>query len=101
MNENQIDLRFTSRPHGENIFINQMYGYEEQLRLISVSDKNLGPECQQLLDEVDVLITQPDQPIQVVIAGGFNAGKSKFVNALLNRDIMPVKAIRATATVTA
>jgi formylglycine-generating enzyme required for sulfatase activity/GTPase Era involved in 16S rRNA processing len=99
MNENQIDLRFTSRPHGENIFINQMYGYEEQLRLISVSDKNLGPECQQLLDEVDVLITQLDQPIQVVIAGGFNAGKSMFVNALLNRDIMPVKAIRATATV--
>jgi len=99
MNENQIDLRFTSRPHGENIFINQMYGYEEQLRLISVSDKNLEPECQQLLDEVDVLITQLDQPIQVVIAGGFNAGKSMFVNALLNRDIMPVKAIRATATV--
>ena len=99
MNENQIDLRFTSRPHGENIFINQMYGYEEQLRLISVSDKNLEPECQQLLDEVDVLITQLDQPIQVVIAGGFNAGKSMFVNALLNRGIMPVKAIRATATV--
>jgi len=99
MNENQIDLRFTSRPHGENIFINQMYGYEEQLRLISVSDKYLEPECQQLLDEVDVLITQLDQPIQVVIAGGFNAGKSMFVNALLNRGIMPVKAIRATATV--
>ncbi len=99
MNENQIDLRFTSRPHGENIFINQMYGYEEQLRLISVSDKNLEPECQQLLDEVDVLITQLDQPIQVVIAGGFNAGKSMFVNSLLNRGIMPVKAIRATATV--
>jgi GTPase Era involved in 16S rRNA processing len=99
MNENQIDLRFTSRPHGENIFINQIYGYEEQLRLISVSDKNLEPECQQLLDEVDVLITQLDQTIQVVIAGGFNAGKSMFVNALLNRDIMPVKAIRATATV--
>jgi GTPase Era involved in 16S rRNA processing len=99
MNENQIDLRFTSRPHGENIFINQIYGYEEQLRLISFSDKNLGPECQKLLDEVDVLITQLDQPIQVVIAGGFNAGKSMFVNALLNHDIMPVKAIRATATV--
>jgi hypothetical protein len=79
MNENQIDLRFTSRPHGENIFINQMYGYEEQLRLISVSDKNLEPECQQLLDEVDVLITQLDQPIQVVIAGGFNAGKSTAI----------------------
>ena len=99
MNDNQIDPRFTNRPHGDRIFINQMYGYEEQLRLRFFSDKNLEAERQQLLDEVDVLITQLDQPIQVVIAGGFNAGKSMFVNALLNRGIMPVKAIRATATV--
>ncbi len=99
MNDNQIDPRFTNRPHGDRIFINQMYGYEEQLRLRFFSDKNLEAERQQLLDEVDVLITQLDQPIKVVIAGGFNAGKSMFVNALLNRDIMPVKAIRATATV--
>ena len=99
MNDNQIDPRFTNRPHGDRIFINQMYGYEEQLRLRFFSDKNLEAERQQLLDEVEVLITQLDQPIKVVIAGGFNAGKSMFVNALLNRDIMPVKAIRATATV--
>jgi predicted GTPase len=99
MNDNQIDPRFTNRPHGDRIFINQMYGYEEQLRLRFFSDKNLEAERQQLLDEVDVLITQLDQPINVVIAGGFNAGKSMFVNALLDRDIMPVKAIRATATV--
>ena len=99
MNDNQIDPRFTNRPHGDSIFINQVYGYDEQIRLVFFSDKSLEAERQQLLDEVDVLITQLDQPVNVVIAGGFNAGKSMFVNALLNRDIMPVKAIRATVTV--
>ena len=61
MNDNQIDPRFTNRPHGDRIFINQMYGYEEQLRLRFFSDKNLEAERQQLLDEVDVLITQLDR----------------------------------------
>jgi len=99
MESNQIDSRFIDRPHGDNIFINQLYVCEEKLRLKFFSDKALEEDRNQLLSELNEFMANIDKPVKVVIAGGFNAGKSTFINALINRGLMPVNPIRTTATV--
>lgn len=94
-----IDPKHINRPHGDNIFINPLYVYEEYLRLIYFPDESTEKMRQDHLAAVGALLAQIDQPAKVVIAGGFNAGKSTFINALLNCEIMPVGPIRTTATV--
>jgi len=50
--------------------------------------------------EFDNLLKALNQPAQIVVAGGFNAGKSSFINALLGgQEVMPVLAVRCTASV--
>lgn len=95
----RIDPKHINRPHGDNIFINPLYVYEEHLRLIYFPDESTEKMRQGYLDAVNAVLAQIDQPAKVVVAGGFNAGKSTFINALLNREIMPMGPIRTTATV--
>jgi small GTP-binding protein len=45
------------------------------------------------------LLGSLNQPMRIVVAGGFNAGKSTFLNALIAREVMPVYAIRTTGTI--
>jgi GTPase Era involved in 16S rRNA processing len=93
--DHQIDPRFRNEPYGYHLDINPLYSYREQLRTILAT---LQPH-QDLLNRIDALLASLDEPMRVVVAGGFNAGKSTFLNALVNQRIMPVRAIRSTCTV--
>ncbi|GEM_PF-5220428 len=97
--DHQIDPRFRTKPHGNYIDINQLYCYREQLGIIRDADSKRAKACQDLLNRIDALLNDLDNPMRVVVAGGFNAGKSTFLNALVNQRIMPVGAVRSTCTV--
>jgi small GTP-binding protein len=94
-----FNSKYFHLPEGENFFINLLYGYREKLSLVYFEKNELEKERRDYLAELDKLFSHIDEPAQVVIAGGFNAGKSTFINSLLNREIMPTLPIRATATV--
>lgn len=40
-----------------------------------------------------------DQPVQIMLMGEFNAGKSSLTNALLGEDLLPVDIFQTTATI--
>ncbi|PQJ95390.1 DUF1566 domain-containing protein [Chromatium okenii] len=95
MTDHHIDPRFRNEPYGYHLDINPLYGYREQLRTILAT---VQPH-QDLLNRIDAVLKSFDDPMRVVVAGGFNAGKSTFLNALVNQRIMPTKAVRSTCTV--
>lgn len=97
--DHRIDPRFRTKPHGNYIDINQLYCYREQLGIIRDADSKRAKACQDLLNRIDALLNDLDNPMRVVVAGGFNAGKSTFLNALVNQRIMPMGATRSTCTV--
>ena len=90
---------FRDHPHGENININQLYVYEEHLRTLYYDDAVIEQERLNLLGDAQGLLGSLNQPMRIVVAGGFNAGKSTFLNALIAREVMPVYAIRTTGTI--
>lgn len=51
-----------------------------------------------LAEESKVLTEELKQPPKIVIAGKYNAGKSTFINALLQDNILPTNVIRETLT---
>ncbi|MBV5308470.1 dynamin family protein [Chromatium okenii] len=99
MQEHHIDPRFRTEPHGNHIDINQLYGYREHLRANRYLAPAIAEQRQMLLERIDAFLNRLDDPMRVVVAGGFNAGKSTFLNALVKRQLMPVKAVRSTCTI--
>lgn len=96
--DNRIDNRFLDRPHGDNVHVNPLYQYQARLTALTGLAPAEATERQYLLAEIDQCLGRLDEPARIVIAGGFNAGKSTFINALLKRRLMPVKPVRTTAT---
>jgi GTPase Era involved in 16S rRNA processing len=99
MQEHHIDPRFRTEPHGNHIDINQLYSCREHLRANRYLAPTIAQQRQTLLERIDAFLNSLDDPMRVVVAGGFNAGKSTFLNALVKRHLMPVKAVRSTCTI--
>jgi|GEM_PF-3506429 len=96
--DNRIDNRFLDRPHGDNVHVNPLYQYQARLTALTDLASAEAAERQALLADIDQCLGCLHEPARIVIAGGFNAGKSTFINALLKRRLMPVKPTRMTAT---
>src|SRR5437660_9162047 len=54
---------------------------------------------EELINQLERLATQVDQPCVVAVVGLVKAGKSTFVNALLGADLATVGTVETTATI--
>jgi len=89
-----------SRPYADNVHIAPLYKRLDELKLIYFHATDLDRKKSAFIEKINQLLDQLEQPAKVVVAGGFNSGKSSFVNALCGgHSIMPVEPIRSTATV--
>jgi len=93
------DSRFANKKHGDIIHVNQIYSYQDKLHKLDCLDEVETQKKLELLKKIKNTLKSIDSPVRIVVAGGFNAGKSTFLNALLGAEYMPTKAVRSTAIV--
>ena len=94
----KYDNQYEERPHGEVNGINRLYSYQDWLKSFRYQEHSLEQRRKELLSQVDEFLNNLNKPLRVVVAGGFNAGKSAFLNALIRRELMPVFGKRTTGT---
>lgn len=99
MSDMEFDSQFINYPHGENIYVNRLYRYQQCLISLYYTDNVLEKQRKNLVNSIEQIIDGMDAPMRIVVAGGFNAGKSTFINALLGAELMPAKVIRTTAII--
>ena len=96
-----FDEQWLPQPHGDNIYVNRLYSYQKWLLNIDDADLDISfaKHHQSILKRINQTLKSLDAPVRIVVAGGFNAGKSTFLNALLDAEFMPVNVIHSTAIV--
>jgi len=68
-------------------------------KLITYLKKFDIPELRRFVDLSLDTQSLAREPLKIVVAGEFNAGKSTFINALLKKEVMPTNVIRETVTI--
>lgn len=100
LSEPQQESDYANWPHGDNVHVRRLADAQRDLSEICFADAAIEAERQALLARAnDIRTTLAETQVSLVVAGGWNAGKSTLINAFLCESWMPTNVNRETVTV--
>lgn len=96
----QSDERYARFPFSDNVHVRRLVDAYQRLGALHFAEPRVESERQNLRIRIKkVFERMEERQISLVVAGGWNAGKSTVINAFLGESWMPMNVNRETVTV--
>ena len=94
------DDRYTRFPFSDNVHVRRLVDAYQRLGVLHFAEPRVESERQNLRIRIHKAFKRMEErQISLVVAGGWNAGKSTVINAFLGESWMPMNVNRETVTV--